>query len=86
MTKSQDVVTRLPYRCAVGARAETGAIARDHLDLYPDKRRPCTDWGGGPPAGETGSGQAGGDEWWLRSGWAQTPVSSFEKGILTGSG
>jgi hypothetical protein len=76
----------MPYRCAVGVRGETGAIVRYNLDRYPDKLRPCKDWCGGQPAGETGSGQACGDEWWLRSDWAQTPLSSFEKGILTGSG
>jgi hypothetical protein len=77
---------RMPYRCAVSVRAETGAAVRDHPDCCPDTRRPCQDWCAEQPVDETDSGQACGDDWWLRSGGAQTPLSSFERGVPTGSG
>jgi hypothetical protein len=63
LTKSQDAVTRMPYRCAVGLRAQTGAIVRHNPDRRPDERRPGKAWYKEQPAEETGSGQACSDEW-----------------------
>ncbi len=59
-----------------GRRAgRNGGAVGYNADLDPDKRRPCSHWCGGQPVDVTGSGQACGDNWWLRSGWAETPLS-----------
>src|SRR5688572_12656642 len=79
------MMTSRPYRCAVGVRAETLGSVGYICALRPDKRRPCNHWCGGQPVDETGSGQACGDEWWLRSGWATTPLSRVDSRVLTGS-
>jgi hypothetical protein len=85
-TGGKVIMTRVPYRCAVGVRAETLVPVGYPRALRPDKRRPCNHWCGGQPVDETGAGQACGDEWWLRSGWAKTPLSRFYSSVLTGSG
>jgi len=82
----EEIVARMPYRCAVSVRAETLVPVGYTPDLGPDTRRPCQHWWATPPGGETGAGQAGGDEWGRRSGWAKTPLSRCHRSVLTGSG
>ncbi len=66
-------VTPIPRR---GRRAgRNGGAVGYHADLDPDKRRPYNHWCVGQPVDVAGSGQACGNDWWLRSGWAETPLS-----------
>src|SRR5918992_1284518 len=85
-TEVTNMMTRLPYPDAVGVRAETLVAVGYTRALRPDKLRPCNHWCGGQPVDETGSGQARGDEWWRRSGWAMTLLSRVDSSVLTGSG
>src|SRR5215217_8830772 len=62
-----------------------GGAVGDTGGRHADKRRPCQHWCGGQPVDETGAGQACGDQWWLRSGWAKTPLRRVDRRVLTGS-
>jgi hypothetical protein len=81
-----DLMTRPPYRCAVGVRAETLGSVGYPRARRPDKRRPCNHWCVVQPVAETGAGQACGEAWWLRSGWATPPLRRGQRSVLTGSG
>jgi hypothetical protein len=65
---SQAILARMPYRCAVGVRAEPGAVVRDHPACCPDQRSPCQAWCEAQPVAETGAGQACGADWGPTSG------------------